>query len=69
MEWTMANRTLEDPELEKPLGIFRSILEKCDWNDHYYYYHSYYKYQCLAVVLSDIYDAPPTMSQAVCRAP
>lgn len=30
MEWTMANRSLEAPELEKLLGIFRFILEKCD---------------------------------------
>lgn len=46
MEWTMATRTLEDPEMEKPWGIVRFILEKSDWNDHYYDYHSYYKYQC-----------------------
>lgn len=35
---------LEKSELGKPLGMFRSTLEKCD-GQHYYSYHCNYKYQ------------------------
>lgn len=43
-EWTMVKRTLEKAKVEKPLGMFRRTLEKCDGQTQYPSFCGY-KYQ------------------------